>query len=111
MAEGFRWRCTACPNTVDAWSDGNPYTVDRAGRKTYVYHPDHEALARAVGNDVPTLCLGCGFGFANDSRDRWTRCPRCGSDEIRATFRLDGCRCPVCRRGHFERDPDYQVVS
>lgn len=111
MAEGIRWTCTACSNTVEAWSDGNPYTVDRNGQKTYVYHPDHEALARAVGNDTPTLCLGCGFAFVNDSRERWARCPRCGSNDIRDTFRLGGCDCPVCRRGVFERDENGRRIS
>ena len=111
MAEGILWRCTACPNTVEAWSDGNPYTLGRDGRKTYVHHPDHAGLARAVGHDAPTLCLGCGFAFPNDSRDRWTRCPRCGSGEIRGTFHLGGCRCPACRRGVFEEDPALRVIS
>lgn len=111
MAEAILWTCSACSNTVEAWSDGNPYTVDESGRKTYVYHPNHEALALAVGNDSPFLCLGCGFEFMNDSEDRWTRCPRCGSDDIRDTFRLDGCRCPACKKGTFGRDPDFRLIS
>ena len=111
MAEGIRWACTACDNRVEAWSDGNPYTLDARGNKTYVYHPDHAGLALAVGNDSPTLCLDCGFEFMNDSQDRWSRCPRCGSADIPPTFRLGGRRCPVCKRGTFEEDPAGRMIS
>ena len=57
MAEGIKYVCGKCRHTIEAWSDGNPYYIDDHGGRQYAYHPDHERLARCIGNDVPNLCL------------------------------------------------------
>ena len=31
MAQGIRYVCPTCDNTVAAWSDGNPYYIDEDG--------------------------------------------------------------------------------
>lgn len=110
MAESIVWRCTACDHTVEAWSDGNPYIIED-GKKRYVYHPDHEALARAVGNDVPMLCLACGHAFMSDTARPAAACPRCTSNSIRSTFDLGGCDCPVCHAGTFGERPEMGAIS
>jgi DNA-directed RNA polymerase subunit RPC12/RpoP len=111
MAEGVRFVCSECQRTIEAWSDGNPYYFDRAGKKRYAYHPDHENLARCIGNDTPHLCLECGEEFMVDSRAPVKSCPKCGSPRFVVTFELDGHPCPFCKSGEFHRDPDFFAVS
>ena len=111
MAEGLRFVCDACAHAIDAWSDGNPYYIDEDGDKQYAYHPDHERLARGIGNDSPHICLECGEEFAMDSRAPLATCPKCDNANISATFRLDGKRCPYCKAGVFAEDPDSWCVS
>lgn len=53
MAETVRFTCSELGKTIEAWSDGNPYHIDENGQKQYAYHPDHENLARRIGNDSP----------------------------------------------------------
>lgn len=111
MAEAVRYVCGACGRAVVAWSDGNPYFIDEAGRKQYAYHPDHERLARCIGNDSPHLCLACGENFNVDSRTPTAECPKCGANAITAIFQLGGQRCPYCKKGIFAVDPDYHCIS
>ena len=111
MAEGLRFVCTGCHKAIEAWSDGNPYYLDEAGAKHYAYHPDHEALARCVGNDSPHLCLGCGEEFMVDSRAPVESCPNCGSPRFVATFELEGHPCPNCGDGEFSQDSDFRCIS
>lgn len=111
MAEAKRFVCRSCRRTIEAWSDGNPYYIDEAGRKQYAYHPDHERLARCIGNDSPHLCLACGEDFMLDSRAPTSECPKCGAAEIAGTYELDGRRCPYCKAGVFAADPDYHCIS
>ncbi len=111
MAEGVRHVCSACRRAIEAWSDGNPYYIDEAGQKQYAYHPDHERLARCIGNDTPHLCLGCGYEFNVDSRAPAAGCPTCTSGDIVDTFQLSGRRCPYCKEGLFAVDPDYHRTS
>jgi DNA-directed RNA polymerase subunit RPC12/RpoP len=111
MAEAFRYVCDGCGHTVDAWSDGNPYFIDEAGEKQYAYHPDHERLALCIGNDSPHLCLACGVEFMVDSRAPTAVCPECGTAKIAATYRLAGLRCPYCKEGVFQQDPDFYAIS
>ena len=111
MAEGIRYVCGACHRASEAWSDGNPYYIDETGRKQYAYHPDHERLARCIGNDTPHLCLACGEEFNVDSRAPTAECPKCTSDDIADTFRLSGRRCPYCKAGVFTVDPDFHCIS
>lgn len=33
MAEGVRYICSTCGKAIEAWSDGNAYYLDDAGRK------------------------------------------------------------------------------
>ena len=111
MAQAKLFVCGKCQKTVEAWSDGNPYYLDDAGEKRYAYHPDHENLARCIGNDTPHLCLNCGSEFVVDSRTPIEACPNCEKAEISDSYHLDGKRCPYCKDGDFAEDPDYQCVS
>jgi DNA-directed RNA polymerase subunit RPC12/RpoP len=111
MAEAVRHVCATCHRAIEAWSDGNPYYINKAGSKRYAYHPDHERLARCVGNDSPHLCLGCGAEFMVDSRAPVTACPECGAGEIADTYRLGGRRCPYCKAGMFVADPEFHCIS
>jgi DNA-directed RNA polymerase subunit RPC12/RpoP len=111
MAEALRFVCGGCGRSIEAWSDGNPYYLDKAGRKSYAYHPDHEALERCIGNDSPHLCLACGAEFNVDSRAPVAQCLRCGSADFVDTFRLGGRRCPDCKEGTFTVDPEFYCIS
>ncbi len=111
MAEGIRFVCKSCGAEIEAWDDGNPYYRDEAGRKKYAYHPDYEGLARCIGNDEPHLCLACGEQFMMDSEAPTDRCPGCGSTDIADTFRLEGRRCPSCKKGEFVVDPSFHCIS
>lgn len=111
MAQAIRYTCTHCDTSITAWSDGNPYYLDGQGKKQYAYHPDHEALARCIGNDTPNLCLGCGHEFMVDSEAPADACPRCRGDRFKPTFELEGERCPTCPEGRFSSDPDFHVIS
>ena len=111
MAEALRYVCSGCSRAVEAWSDGNPYYIDDAGAKHYAYHPDHENLARCVGNDSPHLCLACGGECKVDSRAPATACPACGAAELAHTYQLAGRRCPYCKAGAFAVDPDFHCIS
>ena len=110
MAEGRRFVCSGCRRRVEAWSDGNPYVLED-GVKRYVYHPDHEALGRAVGNDTPVMCLACGRRTLQDSARPPHPCTRCRGRVFRPLFDLDGCPCPLCRAGTFRQDPDFFLIS
>ncbi len=111
MAEGIRFVCNNCGRSIEAWSDGNPYYIDEAGDKKYAYHPDHENLARCIGNETPHLCLKCGEEFCVDSLDPITKCPVCMDNEIVDTNELEGRSCPYCKQGVFFRDPEFQSIS
>lgn len=111
MAECRRHVCTHCTRAVEAWSDGNPYYLDAAGRKQYAYHPDHERLALCIGNDAPHLCLACGSQTKVDSRRPRTTCRRCTGAALVHTFDLAGRQCPYCHTGAFALDPSWYAVS
>lgn len=111
MAEAVNYICSCCGRAIEAWSDGNPYYQDENGHKHYAYHPDHESLARCIGNDSPHLCLACGEAFNVDSQSPTTECPKCGSGDIAETFQLRGRPCPYCKAGVFAQDPDYHCIS
>lgn len=111
MAQAVRFVCGGCGHAIEAWSDGNPYYIDEDGSKQYAYHPDHERLARCVGNDTPHLCLSCGHDLVVDSRSPVSACPECAGSELAPTFRLDGRPCPFCEAGVFAVDPDFFCVS
>jgi len=49
MAQGIRLVCENCSKAIEAWDDGNPYYLDRRGRKKYAYHPDPKR-ERCTGN-------------------------------------------------------------
>lgn len=111
MAECIRYVCDHCAKQLEAWTDGNPYFINDSGAKEYAYHPDHENLARCIGNDEPHLCLECGHGFRVDSRAPITNCPECGAATIRSTGALDGVQCPFCKRGTFLFDLGFRCIS
>ena len=111
MAEAIRFVCEECGHAIEAWSDGNPYYVDKAGAKQYAYHPDHERLDRCIGNDTPHLCLACKHEFFVDSRVPITTCPKCGANEIAGTYQLNGQPCPYCKAGVFAADPKFHCIS
>jgi DNA-directed RNA polymerase subunit RPC12/RpoP len=111
MAEAVRYVCSSCGRAIEAWSDGNPYYIDKRGRKQYAYHPDHESLARCIGNDSPHLCLACGETFNVDSRSPTAECPRCKAGDIADAFQLHSRLCPYCKAGVFAQDSDYHCIS
>lgn len=111
MAECFRYVCQSCGKSIDAWSDGNPYYIDERGKKEYAYHPDHEGLARCIGNDSEHICMACGKEFRVDSRAPKTCCPKCKSAETIDTFQLEGRQCPVCKNGRFAADQGFRCIS
>lgn len=111
MAQAKRFVCGNCHRAIEAWSDGNPYYIDEAGRKRYAYHPDHDSLCRCIGNDLPHLCLGCGKEFKVDSRKLRVDCPKCGGKQLVCSFELEGQRCPYCSEGVFADDPEFFCIS
>ncbi len=111
MAECIRFVCRDCGGSIEAWSDGNPYYIDERGQKQYAHHPDHERLARSVGNDSLHICLACGKQFVVDSRAPTSCCIACESTDIAGTDQLHGRRCPSCKTGVFTIDPGFQCVS
>jgi hypothetical protein len=111
MAQALLFRCDGCCHAVTAWSEGNPYYLDEAGAKHYAYHPDHEGLARCIGNDAPHHCLGCAADFVVDSRAPIDSCPYCGDCKIANSYHLEGLRCPKCKVGTFAVDPSFQMIS
>jgi hypothetical protein len=111
LAECRRFDCDGCGRNAEAWSDGNPYYLDEHGTKRYAYHPDHENLARCVGNDEPHLCLQCGVESNVDSRQRRSNCPACDADRLVPLWDLAGKRCPSCPRGRFVLDPNPGAIS
>jgi transcription initiation factor IIE alpha subunit len=106
-----RYICDGCSHAIEAWSDGNPYYIDESGAKQYAYHPDHELLARCIGNDSPHLCLSCGHKFMVDSETPIMACLKCRAREIVDTYQLDGQSCPFCKAGMFTIDPDFHCIS
>lgn len=111
MAECYRYICSDCRRSIDAWSDGNPYYIDEAGQKQYAYHPNHELRDKCIGNDSPHLCLDCGKEVLIDSRVSGRHCPDCESKKIIDTFLLEGVACPTCKTGRFQKDPKYFAIS
>ena len=111
MAECVRFECTGCGYSVDAWSDGNPFYLDRSGNKVYAYHPDHAELAKCIANDQPHLCLTCGEESKFDSRLETRVCPQCCSNDVVDLFTLEGMKCPKCEDGHFAKDDEFFCIS
>lgn len=111
MASAILHICNNCEYAIEAWSDGNPYYIDDAGKKKYAYHPDHENLARCIGNDDPHICLSCGHGFMVDSRAPVSECPTCRDADIVSTYQLGGRRCPNCKTGSLPDNPGISAIS
>lgn len=110
MAESLRYVCNHCDRAIEAWSDGNPYYINKSGAKQYAYHPDKE-LSYCIGNDSPHLCLDCGQEFMVDSRSPAKACIHCGSSQFIDKFKLEGSTCPYCKIGQFYTDPDFFCIS
>ncbi len=111
MAECIRFVCSGCGQSIDAWSDGNPFYIDETGNKKYAYHPNHDELEKCIANDVPHFCLECGTESKIDSRLDSKVCPKCGSKKVVDTFRLEGVKCPKCKKGNFARDDKFHCIS
>ena len=110
MAECIRLTCSACKFSVDVWDEGNPYYRAADGKKVYVYHPSSDR-EKATGVDSPHTCLDCGHSFEIDSEAPLERCPKCGSAAFCHDWDLPGHNCPHCRRGTFEIDPGFHMIS
>jgi hypothetical protein len=54
MAQGIRLVCENCANGIEAWDEGNPYYLDRGGKKRYARHPEPER-ALALGSTRRTF--------------------------------------------------------
>lgn len=111
MAMGITYVCGGCKHAIIAWDDGNPYYIDKTGAKQYAYHPDHDNLARCIGNNSEHVCLACGKEFMVDSRSPVRKCPKCKSPDIVDVCDLGGRRCPYCRAGVFAADPSSTCIS
>ena len=111
MASCTLFVCGNCHRSLEAWSDGNPYFIDELGAKQHAYHPDHENLARCIGNDTPHLCLACGCEFVVDSMTPVEACTRCGATQIVEATELYGKPCPYCKAGVFAIDPHFDLIS
>ena len=111
MAECVRFVCSGCGQSIEAWSDGNPFYIDETGDKKYAYHPNHNELAKCIANDSPHLCLKCGIESKIDSRLDPKVCPKCNSANVVHTFRLEGRKCPKCKDGHFVSDKTFHCIS
>ncbi len=101
MAAGTAFTCETCGFSIFARDDGDPYVIDADGSKRHV-HPPGPERDRAVGIDVPHLCLGCGVEFAVGSRAPRVDCPARPCERIRATMDLAGARCLRCNAGTCE---------
>ncbi len=110
MAECMRFVCNACGHAIEAWDDGNPYYLDKRGRKHYAYHPDSKR-SRCIGIDSPHICLSCGEKFDIDSENPVTTCISCNSTDITKTFTLGKRRCPYCKQGVLVKDRNFYCVS
>ena len=110
MAKGILYICNSCGHEIEAWDEGKPYYIDKAGQKQYAYHPD-ERREWCIGIDSPHLCLGCGKKFDVDSRSLSETCPECGENDIVDTYQLEGHKCPYCEGGVFKQDPDCIATS
>jgi len=111
MANSILNSCNTCGKSIEAWSDGNPYYLGRNGKKKYAYHPDHEELAKCIGNDSPYLCIKCSKEFKVDSQNPLMECPECESGDIEPTTALDGRKCPFCNNGTFKLNTNYFCIS
>ena len=111
MAECFRFVCSGCGASIEAWSDGNPFYIDQGGNKKYAYHPNHEELEKCIANDEPHPCLNCGGEVKIDSRLKAKNCPECGSTSVVDTFCLESVKCPRCGDGQFVRDDKFYCIS
>ena len=103
--------CCGCGFEIEAWSDGNPYYRDHRGRKRYAYHPDHERLARCIGNDEPHLCLQCGAQIKVDSLKPVSQCRKCKAGPLIALRDLEGRPCPHCSAGKYVLDSERGAIS
>jgi DNA-directed RNA polymerase subunit RPC12/RpoP len=110
MAECFRFVCNNCSHAIEAWDDGKPYYLDKAGHKKYAYHPSR-SFSRCIGNDTPSICLECGELFDVDSLNPEAKCHKCASTNIADTCKLESASCPYCHAGVFEQDQDFCCVS
>lgn len=110
MAAGFTFVCSHCSHSIEAWDEGNPYYFDEVGAKHYAYHPDPQRDL-CIGSDAPYLCLDCGHEFLVDSRQPEEKCPKCHSESSIAAFMLAGTKCPFCRQGIFDFDPENICIS
>lgn len=110
MAACRRFVCNCCSKAIESWDEGNPYFIDKKGKKQYAYHPS-SLRNQCIANDSPHLCLACGREFKVDSRAPIDHCPQCKSTEIVDTFGLSGQTCPFCKKGEFAVDPDFFCIS
>ena len=111
MAQRIQFVCSECGQSINAWSDGNPFYIDENGVKKYAYHPNHDELAKCVANDVPHYCLTCGKESKIDSRLDSKVCPECGSDKVVRAFSMEGVKCAKCKNGYFARNKDSVCIS
>jgi hypothetical protein len=56
MAAGIRFVCNSGGETITSWDEGEPYYLDKRGRKKYAYHPDPKR-DQCIGIDSPQPVL------------------------------------------------------
>ncbi len=110
MAEGRVFVCSNCAHAITTWDEGDPYYLDKKGKKQYAHHP-HPARERCIGIDESMLCLSCGAECMSDSRAPVAICAKCASRTLVATWHLEGVNCPQCRQGNYHSDPMSQMIS
>ena len=133
MAYCRRFVCNKCGFFIDAWDDGNPYIKDPDGVYHYFHHPGMEFQAFRIvqeivghkptqdevdywirehgGNRSDVICLECGHKFMTDLKREDGKCPECRSAHVVKLNHLKGQRCPKCKAGKFEIDPNFHAIS
>ncbi len=110
MAAGKVFACSHCDRKIEAWDEGDPYYLDKRGKKRHACHPDpHRGLC--TGLDSPVLCLNCGAESVSDSAAPIMHCPKCKAGKIMESWALDGRTCPSCKAGVFAEDPRCFMIS
>jgi hypothetical protein len=57
MAQAFRFICNSCGETIESGDEGNPYYLDKRGRKQYAYHRIRNAIAASASTPLLVFVL------------------------------------------------------
>jgi len=57
MAQAFRFICNSCGETIESEDEGDPYYLDKRGRKQYAYHRIRNAIAASASTPLLVFVL------------------------------------------------------